>query len=258
MASATGSLSTLSGAWLTTAQQNSVVGYPAQETYPGPVSEPHGPDSGGDVLNRNQPLQGAPEGTSFPGEVIPQTQGQGVLSDVQGDELGHSAPIAAFDSNSGGPFAPPGPIADTHSQDTGGTYRTQNVPMPKSPGWWRRVITMQTFNRQAQVTDTAGWNQLAPNGRQDHIQDQGQNADGYDPKWLPYSERPRLAKLAVEAYPVQDAAGGYIPLSGPSPTTQMGGQGNLVYEAPPDPAVNVQPAPQQAGQPYDPIMEYIR
>lgn len=258
MAASTGSLTTFSGAWLTTAQQNAVVGYPAAETFPGPVSEPHGPGATGEPLNRNQPLGGAPEGAAFPGEVIPEPHGAGVVADTQADQLGHSAPIAAFDSNAGEPFAPPGPIADTHSEDTGGTYRTEFVPMPRSPGWWRRVATMQTFNRQAQVTDTAGWQQLAVNDRQDHIQDQGQNADAYDPRWLPYSERPVTAKFAAEAFPVQDAAGGYIPVSGLSDRTPMGGQGNLVYEAPPDPAVNVQPAQQAPAAPADPVMEFIR
>lgn len=256
MAASTGTLGTLSGAWLTTADQNAVVGYPAAETYPGPVSEPHGPSAGGEPLNRNQPLQGAPEGSAYPGEVIPEPEGAGVIADTA-DQLGHSAPVASFDAQTD-PFAPPGPIADTHGLDTGGTYRTEHVPMPRSPGWWRRVITMQTYNRQAQVTDTAGWQQLAPNGRVDHIQDQGQNADAYDPRWLPYSERPVTAKLAAEAFPVQDQPGGYIPVSSLSDRTPMGGQGSLVYEAPPDPAVNVQPAPAAAAAPADPVMEFIR
>lgn len=249
-------LATFGGAWLTTAQQNTVVGYPAQETYPGPVSEPHDQTGAGDVLNRNQPLGGAPQGTAFPGEVIPEPAGAGVIADTQADQLGHSAPIASFDAQTV-PFAPPGPIADTHGDDTGGTYRTEHVPLPRSPGWWRRVITMQTFNRQAQVTDTAGWQQLAVNDRQDHIQDQGQALDPAT-RWLPYSERPVTAKLAVEAFPVQDTAGGYIPVSGLSDRTPMGGQGNLVYEAPADPAVNVQPAPQAAPAASDPVMEFVR
>jgi hypothetical protein len=257
MATAGSSLTTFSGAWLTIAEQNAVVGYPAAETYPGPVTTDHSTADKGDTLSRNEPLQGAPEGAAFPGEVIPQPSGAGVVADTAA-ELGHSAPMASFDAQTV-PFAPPGPVADTHGLDTGGTYRTEHVPMPRSPGWWRRVITMQTYNRQAQVTDTAGWDQLAVNDRLDHIQDQGQNADAYDPRWLPYSERPVTAKLAAEAFPVQDAAGGYIPVSGLSDRTPMGGQGNLVYEAPPDPAVNVQPAPQAAPVAApDPVMEYVR
>ena len=74
----TGTLSTLSGAWLTTAQQNAVVGYPAAETYPGPVSEPHDPVATGEPLIRNDALTGQAEGPAFPAEGIPIHRTRGV------------------------------------------------------------------------------------------------------------------------------------------------------------------------------------
>jgi len=254
MATAAG-LSTFSGAWLTTAQQDAVIGYPDAPEWPGPVSEDH---AGGpaDLPGRAGPLTGqtAPEG--FPGEVITPNRAGGQVTDTVA-ALGHSAPMTDFASQTE-PFAPPGPIKDTHGMDTGGTYRTEHVPMPRSPGWWRRTVAMQTWNRQSQVTDTAGWQQNVPNDRRDLIQDQGQDAGGYDPKWLPYSERPLRAKFAAEAYPILDPAGGWTPQGALPDMAAMGGQGNYGYTAPPDPVVNVAPPP--AAVPYAQSalgMEYV-
>lgn len=250
---ATGRLSSLSGAWLTTAQQNAVVGYPAAETYPGPVSEPHDPVATGEPLVRNEALTGQIEGPIFPAEPVPQIPQGGVVGDTV-DQYGHSAPTAAFDAQTE-PFAPPGPIAETHGFDTGGTWRTEHFTEPRSPGWYRRTAVMQTFNRQSFVTDTAGWAQTAPNGRQDLIQDQGQALDPAT-RWLPYSERPIGAKFAAEAYPILDPAGGpYNPSGQLTDLYAMGGQGHFVYEAPPDPQTSVVPAA-PAGP--DPVMEFIR
>ena len=250
---AVGQLSTLSGAWLTTAQQNAVVGYPAAETYPGPVSEPHDPVATGEPLVRNEALTGQPGGPAFPSEPVPDLPQGGVIGDTV-DQYGHAAPIASFDAQCE-PFAPPGPIADTHGYDTGGTYRTEHFTLPSSPGWYRRTATMQTFNRQSFVTDTAGWDQTAPNDRQDLIQDQGQALDPAT-RWLPYSERPITARFAAEAYPILDPAGGpYNPSGQLTDLYARGGQGNLVYEAPPDPQTNVIPA---AAPAPDPVMELIR
>lgn len=251
---ATGQISSLSGAWLTTAEQNAVIGYPAAETYPGPVSEPHGPIATGEPLVRNEALTGLPAGPGYPAQEVPSLAGGGVISDTV-DQLGHSGPVADFAAQTE-PFAPPGPIAPTHGDDTGGTYRTENVLMPRSPGWWRRVLTMQTYNRQSFKTDDAGWQQLAVNGRQDHVIDQGQALDPAT-RWLPYSERPVTAKYAAEAYPIQDPAGGpYNPSGQLSDMYAMGGQGNTVYEAPPDPQANVHSPVQMA--PADPLAGLIR
>jgi hypothetical protein len=250
---ATGQISTLSGAWLTTAQQNAVIGYPAAETYPGPVSEPHDPVATGEPLIRNEALTGQPGGPAFPSEPVPETPQGGVIGDTVG-ELWHSGPVASFDAQCE-PFAPPGPIAPTHGGDTGGTWRTEHFTEPSSPGWYRRTATMQTFNRQSFVTDTAGWEQTSPNDRQDLIQDQGQALDPAT-RWLPYSERPITARFAAEAYPILDPAGGpYNPSGQLTDLYAMGGQGNLVYEAPPDPQTNVIPAAAPAS---DPVMELIR
>ena len=253
---ATGSLSQLSGAWLTTAQQNAVVGYPAAETYPGPVSEPHDPVATGEPLARNEALTGQPEGAAFPAAEVPDLAQGGVIGDAV-DQLGHSAPVASFDAQCD-PFAPPGPIAPTHGGDTGGTYRTEHVTEPRSPGWFRRTAVMQTFNRQSFRTDDAGWQQLAANDRQDLNQDQGQALDP-GTRWLPYSERPIRARFAAEAYPILDQPGGpYNPAGQLSDMYAMGGQGNLVYEAPPDPQTNVHPRYPAPGPAPDPVMEFVR
>lgn len=253
---ATGQLSQLSGAWLTTAQQNAVVGYPAAETYPGPVSEPHDPVATGEPLVRNEALTGQIEGPVFPAEPVPEVPQGGVVEDTA-DQLGHSAPVASFDAQCE-PFAPPGPIAATHGEDTGGTYRTEHVPEPRSPGWFRRTALMQTFNRQSQVTDGAGWDINAANDRQDMVQDQGQALDP-GTRWLPYSERPIGARFAVEAYPILDQPGGpYNPAGQLTDLYAMGGQGNLVYEAPPDPQTNVHNPVSAPSVAPDPVMEFVR
>lgn len=247
---------TFNGAWLTTAEQAAVVGFPAQETYSGPVSEPHGPEPTGEPLVRNEALTGQPAGPGYPSQPIPEIGAGGLISDTVA-ELGYSGPVASFDAQTE-PFAPSGPVADTHGLDTGGTYRTEHVPMPRSPGWYRRTAVMQTFNRQSFVTDDAGWRQNIPNARQDLNQDQGQALDAAT-RWLPYSERPIQAKFAAEAYPILDAPGGYAPSGELAPPTQMGGQGNLVYEAPPDPSVNTTAAASQVTAPgAESWMEFIR
>lgn len=254
MAATGGQLATLSGAWLTTAQQNAVVGYPAAETYPGPVSEPHDPQATGEPLVRNEALTGQIEGPVFPAEGVPDLPPGGVIEDTA-EQYGHAAPTADFVVQCE-PFAPSGPVGDTHGFDTGGTYRTENVLLPRSPGWYRRTATMQTFNRQSFVTDNAGWDIDTPNERTDLIQDQGQALDPAT-RWLPYSERPVGAKFAAEAYPILDPAGGpYNPAGQLTDLYAMGGQGNTVYEAPPDPAVNTTGAPVAAAP--DPVMEFVR
>ena len=76
-------------------------------------------------------------------------------------------------------------------------------------------------------------------------------------RWLPYSERPITARFAAEAYPILDPAGGpYNPSGQLTDLYAMGGQGNLVYEAPPDPQTNVIPAARPPAP--DPVMELIR
>jgi hypothetical protein len=253
---AVGQLSQLSGAWLTTAQQNAVVGYPAAETYPGPVSEPHDPVSTGEPLVRNEALTGQLEGPAFTAEPVPEVPQGGVIGDTVA-QFGNSAPTASFDAQTE-PFAPAGPVGATHGYDTGGTWRTEHFTEPSSPGWYRRTATMQTFNRQSFVTDTAGWGQTVPNDRQDLIQDQGQALDA-GTRWLPYSERPITARFAAEAYPILDQPGGpYNPAGELTNLYAMGGQGNLVYEAPPDPLANVHNPVSAPAPASDPVMEFVR
>lgn len=235
--SATGT-SSFAGGWLSVAQQNATIGYPDNPEWPGPVSENHG-DVGTQPIPGRDGLSGAPYSPvpEVPGERLVTIEG-GNASDTVG-LLGHSAPVADFDSNAGDPFAPMGAIADTHGYDTGGTDRTEQVPVPHSPGWFRRVMTGQTWNRQAQVTTTEGWAVSAPNDRQNLNQDQGQNADAYDPFTVPYSERPIKANYAHEAVPVETIGGPYGPDGNLADMAGLGGQGNYGYTSPPDPAVTL-------------------
>jgi len=249
--------SSLTGGWLTVAQQNAETGYPANPVYPGPITANHADPGPADPGK-----SGPPQGTAAP--PIPPT-GVVPLVDLSGGEagdtvalLGNSGPIADFDSSAGGAFAPSGAIADTHGYDTGGTDRKEHVPIASNPGWWRRILTGQTFNRQAQVTDNAGWQINSINGRTDLDQYQGQNANAYDPFVIPYSERPIHANFAAEAAPVDPIATAYG-IQGSLPDMYgLGGQGDYAYTSPPDPSVTVVPegAPVPA---YEPVvgMEYV-
>jgi hypothetical protein len=204
-----GSQSSLAGAWLTAAESDSITGYPAQETYPGATGENH-LDAGVADPGRSGPPQGQaqPPIPSTPGVPLTDLSG-GEAGDTQATTLGRSAPMAAFDSSAGDAFAPSGPIADTHCDGTGGTDRKAHVPLARSPGWFRLTLRGQTWNRQAQVTDNKGWQLNSPNDRTNLDEIQGQNANGYDPFVIPYSERPVRANFAAEAYPVNNEGGVY-------------------------------------------------
>jgi len=259
MAATDSATSTFTGNWLTVAQQNAVIGYPDNPEWPGPVSENHA-DAGVPDPGRSGPPQGAaPPGIpSVDAPPLVDLSG-GEDTDSQATVFGYSAPLGPTFSQDT-PFAPPGPVSDTHGYDTGGTSRKEHVPVPDSPGWWRRVMTGQTFNRQAQVTDSAGWAISAPNDRVNFNQDQGQNANGYDPFVIPYAERPLKANFAAEAYPLEGGVPGPYGLDGALPDmTGLGGQGNFAYTSPPDPYVTVAAPAGSTPPSYEPSsgLEYV-
>ena len=237
----------ITGGWLTVAQQQAVTGYPDNPEWPGPITTDH-QDPGTADPGKSGPPSGTSPGIPSTGPVPVVDVSGGVITDQVGS-LGHSAPVADFDSSAGQPFAGSGPIAATHGYDTGGTARTEHVPIPQSPGHWRRTATGQTFNRQSQVTDTAGWAQNTANGRTDLNQDQGQNADAYNPFTIPYSERPIRANFAAVAYPLDGIPGVYGVDGDLSDMYPLGGQGNFGYTSPADPVVTIQ-APQGASADY--------
>jgi len=241
------------GAWLTVAERNAVIGYPDNPEWPGPVTEDH---AGGPEENtaRTGPPDGPTPAIPSTGSGYEDNLSGGVITDTQAYTFGYSAPMApTFPQTE--PFAPPGPAGQTHGYDTGGVARTEHVPMPRSPGWWRRTGTGQTWNRQAQVTDTAGWAQSAVNDRRNFNQDQGQNADGYDPFVIPYSERPLKANFAATSYPV-DGGSSVYGVDGTPGLVMAGGQGDYAYTAPPDPEMTYS-APMAPA--YEPTlgMEYV-
>ncbi len=169
----------------------------------------------------------------------------GEAGDTQAMTFGYSAPMGPTFAQDQ-PFAPPGPIADTHGYDTGGTDRTEHV----DPALARLVAAhpepaRRTTGRRRSPT-TAGWDQNTANDRVDLNQDQGQNADGYDPFVIPYSERPIRANFAAEAHPVENIGGPYGPTGDLSDMAAFGGQGNFAYTSPADPYVTVQ-APASSG-----------
>ena len=233
-----------------------VEGSVATPEWSGPINTDH---SGSNTAIE---YQGSPEGP-IPGtsstvlyEQAPYFEDlPGNPYDDMGQVYGHAAPIADFDSNAGD-WHGSGPIAqEVHEFDTGGYNRKTLIEMPKVGSWWRRTQTGQTYNLQAQVTDNAGWRVNAPNGRIDFNQDQGHNADAYDPYWIPYSERPIYLNVAHEPVPIgtnqnQTAYTPQLDLSpvGPLYWTDQ----STVYETPADPQT-VSQADQSQAQSSSPL-----
>jgi hypothetical protein len=214
-----------------------VEGSVATPEFPGPITTNHG---AGPLEEYPGSPAGPPLGHSA---TVSYFEHYPSLENVPGELgdysaiYGHAAPIAAFDSNAGNQHGQ-GPIAiEVHEFDTGGTYRTQHVPMPKAKGWWRRVLSGQTWNRTVNY-DTTGKYVAEPNDRTDLDQYQGHNADAYDPYWIPYGERAVYLNIAHE--PVAHGLDGQTAYT---PQGQLGPTGPLywtdqatLYEAPPDPA----------------------
>jgi hypothetical protein len=223
--------------------QETVAGSVTAPEYPGPITSDH---AGG-------PEDYAPGSASGPVEIassVPWFATLPVFEDVPGEvgdigaEFGHAAPQATFDSNAGAPFAGSGPIAETHGFDTGGVYRTEYVPMPKAPGWWRRTATGQTYNA-TDTYDPTGKIVSTVNDRTDFDQYQGHNADASHPFWLPYSERPVLLNVAYEPVSSNDEPNAYNPSNDLSPVgPQFWTDTSNIYESPPDPQTSTASAEQ--------------
>jgi len=239
----------------TVAQRDQQAGWPEAPRFPGAITTDHHGDPVDNPARMGPPDGGTPA-PGYPSVTLDVTpQAPGVVSDTAA-QLGHSALVApGFPQTE--PFAPPGPVANVHGLDTGGTYRNEHVPMPSSPGWFRRVLTGQTWNRRSFTTDTHGWRLNSPNDRTNLDQYTGQDAHGYAPRWIPYSERAVRANFAATAYPVTPASNGgaYVPSAALPSMVQMGGQGNYGYTAPADPVITY--APQAASQQTVIGMEFV-
>jgi hypothetical protein len=250
--------SSFTGGWLTVAEQNATIGYPDNPEWPGPVSENH-QDAGPTDPGRSGPPAGMPPPAIPPVGSAPVVDlSGGDAGDTQATVFGYSAPMGPTFAQDK-PFGPSGPVADTHGYDTGGTARKDGVDQPRSPGWFRRTLSGQTFNRQSFNTTTSGWQVNAANGRTDLDQYQGQDADAYDPRWIPYSERPLKANFASEAYPVEDIGGPYGIDGDLADMTPLGGQGNYAYTSPPDPYVTTAAPAGTGDSSYEPAsgLEFV-
>lgn len=228
---------------------DATTGYPASTIWPGPVESDHSlkaNEARGAIKTEGPPGPPGVSGLPEAGEDW-LSEAPGDAGDYSDDAYGTSAPMAAFDSNSGAPFAGGlGPVADTHSVDTGGVERKTQVIPAQAPGFFRRVLTAGTNNRQSFATDTRGWQQTAPNDRIARDQYQGQDVNGYDPFWVPYAERPLRAHLAFEAVPGNEL-GYQVPAAALEDRTAMGGQGSSLYESPADPGTsNAAAEPQES------------
>lgn len=213
-----------------------VQGSVATPEFPGPISTSH-------AASLLEVPPGSPAGpVAGTSTTVPYWEHIPIREDIPGELgdtaaiYGHAAPQATFDSNAGNQYGS-GPIADTHGFDTGGTRRTQHVIEPKAPGWWRRTLTGQTWNRTV-TYDPAGKIVSEPNNRQDMDQYQGHNANASEPRWIPYGERPIKLNIAHEPVPVgtnQDSTA-YTPAIDLSPVGPLyWTDKSVVYETPADP-----------------------
>jgi len=225
-----------------------VAGSVATPLYPGPITGDH---SGGPETRAPGSTAGPIPGTA----TIGYFERKPVFEDIPGsagntgsDDYGHAGVISEFDSNAGEPFAQGlGPIADTHGFDTGGTTRKEYVLDPDASGWYRRTNTGEAMDHGVTYDET-GKIVTHPNGRINYDQYQGHNADGYDPKVIPYSERP--IKLNVAHEPVNHNSGNTTPYEPQSQLSPVGPQfwtnTSNIYEAPPDPSASISPEPDSA------------
>jgi hypothetical protein len=223
----------VSNAWLTLAQENGVSdAQVANPIYPGPITGDHA-GSDVDTVPGRDPVGGQNAGQLPVGET--DVSGGGGYYPEQ-NYSGHAAPVAPFDSGAK-PFTSSGAIADTHSFDTGGVERGRSVIQPTAKGWFRRILSGQTYDSQAYTYTPEGFKVNVPAGRTDLDQYQGQNADAYDPFLIGYSERPIHANLAYEPQALAGTQNAYTPSGELPQMIATGGQGNSVYESPDDPPV---------------------
>ena len=126
-----------------------------------------------------------------------------------------------------------------------GLFETQ-APNTDGPGMWNDSVPYQTWDALSQHTDTAGWAQNVPNGRQSARNTFGQSNPLNNPTWYGYGENPALAHLAISAVPyTADVPAGRSPgfSNGQLPDwTATGGQGSTAYETPAPPPASAAPA----------------
>lgn len=111
------------------------------------------------------------------------------------------------------------------------------------PGMGVRVNTYPGHDAHSQDTDTAGWDQYTPTGREAVSVIAQNDYLGYDPAWMEPSVSPAEKRFAVTAIPVENPeTGDLVPLPDMSP---MGSQGSGVYVAPGPPATTRAPSGEQ-------------
>lgn len=214
---------------------NVPAGYPAQERYPGAVGATEHLDPGPDNPARTGPVLGQQGSQPFR-TVIPQMEPGGGVADMPWT---HDGPELPWDSSSGEPFAPSGPVdPDVHGQDTGGVRRHEHV-IPAAIGvLTRETGTGQTWHRVAATQSAIG--QTAPNGRVNLDQQQWHNPDareGFGPFPQPYSERPILNNLAYQPAPMDAIPSSYAPDGGLPDMSAYQSYPAIAYDQPADPAV---------------------
>jgi hypothetical protein len=126
-----------------------------------------------------------------------------------------------------------------------GAYET-TAPRTSAPGMWAGAEPLQTYDYVYQSTDSEGWRQNVPNGRQSARNTFGQGNPGNNPTWYGYGENPALAHLAITAVPLTPDAAVYgtpgFSEGGLPDWAQTGGQGNTAYDTPaPPPTASAQP-----------------
>lgn len=117
------------------------------------------------------------------------------------------------------------------------------LPQNDFPGQWNTYNgNYPGFDAMSQATDSTGWKQNVPTGRNASRNTFGQSNPDNNPTWYDFGERPVMPHFAVTSADFTQSDGGVVAPGigyGNLPDwSQMGGQGNTAYETPGPPATS--------------------
>jgi hypothetical protein len=221
---------------------NTVVGYPASETYPGSLDPTqYAQDAPVDPKGVSGPPYGSWSSEPFT-ETLPEQAPGGGYQDTAW-QTGHDAPQAPWDSSSGPPFAPSGALPVLlHAEDTGGVYVHEHV-VPAAIGFPRRTTVESDPNIRLNNTQELIGQMSPEGGRIERDEYQTNDYFGYDPFVIDYSARPVYNNLAYQSEAITATDSAYTP-SGNVPDMSVFDYAAEAYVAPPDPS---SPNPVAAG-----------
>jgi hypothetical protein len=188
--------SLLSGSWLSVGNLP-VEGEPSPE-WSGAIGVTEHQAEGSVNPQRGGPPAGGYNGqlSPFVAEFTPDPPTPGLIQDTTFLE-GHEAPWPVAGAHAQ-PFGGSGAIGnELHGRDQGAyASRQPRGGEPSAPGYFYQQVPGQSYDSQAQVTDTAGWDQYTPAPMRSSWQRSGQILPDNNPLWIPSEEHPYRVQLA--------------------------------------------------------------